>query len=192
MPQKILLHNQEISYDLRKSERARCLRIAIYANLNIVVTLPAGKSEREAATYLQKKAKWVINTLDKFRKIKISNPFAGKSALPRRSIRDFRQNKEKALVLIKNLIEKINKTYQFEYRRISIRNQKTRWGSCSKKGNLNFNYRIIFLPPKLAEYIVVHELCHLKELNHSRRFWNLVGKVLPDYKKLIKELKGNF
>ncbi len=69
-------------------------------------------------------------------------------------------------------------------------NQRTKWGSCSKKGNLNFNYKIALMPEKIADYIVVHELCHLKEFNHSRKFWNLVVKIIPDYLEIKKELKN--
>lgn len=82
-----------------------------------------------------------------------------------------------------------NKVYGFKYGRVTIRNVKTRWGSCSKKGNLNFNYRIVFLPKELADYLVVHELCHLGEFNHSQKFWDLVAKAQPNYKKLRKELR---
>ncbi|MEQ8235521.1 MAG: SprT family zinc-dependent metalloprotease [Syntrophomonadaceae bacterium] len=67
-------------------------------------------------------------------------------------------------------------------RRVTIKNQKTRWGSCSSKGNLNFNWKAIMAPPKVVDYIVVHELCHLVHLNHSQDFWKLVASTLPEYK----------
>lgn len=69
------------------------------------------------------------------------------------------------------------------YGRITIRNQKTRWGSCSSRGNLNFNCLLMLAPPEVLDYVVVHELCHRLEMNHSKRFWTLVGAVLPDYQK---------
>lgn len=77
------------------------------------------------------------------------------------------------------------------YGRISIREQKTRWGSCSSKGNLNFNWRLIFAPEEVVDYIVVHELAHRKEMNHSRAFYDVVASVLPDYKVQEKWLKEN-
>ena len=74
---------------------------------------------------------------------------------------------------------------------ITIRNQKTRWGSCSSKGNLNFNCLLMLTPPEVIDYVVVHELCHRKEMNHSGAFWAEVEKVLPDYKEQVKWLKEN-
>lgn len=77
----------------------------------------------------------------------------------------------------------------FEYKRIAIRNSRRSWGSCSELGNLNFHYKIIFLPEALAEYIIVHELCHLREFNHSPRFWAHVEEIIPDHKARRRALK---
>ena len=87
-------------------------------------------------------------------------------------------------------IAHFNKEYGFVFKKISIRNQKTRWGSCSKTGTISFNYKIALLPPQLRDYIIVHELCHVGEMNHSRRFWALVARTIPDYASLRKELNG--
>jgi predicted metal-dependent hydrolase len=76
-------------------------------------------------------------------------------------------------------------------KRIVIKDQKTRWGSCSSKGNINYNYRIVMAPVNIIDYLVVHELCHLIELNHSQRFWNLVEGILPNYKESLAWLKHN-
>lgn len=77
------------------------------------------------------------------------------------------------------------------YGRITIRNQKSRWGSCSSKGNLNFNCLLMLMPPEVIDYVVVHELCHRLEMNHSERFWKEVERVLPDYKLRKKWLREN-
>lgn len=73
---------------------------------------------------------------------------------------------------------------------ITIRNQKTRWGSCSTKGAVNFNWRLIMVRPEIMDYVIVHELCHLLQHNHSAAYWALVAKVLPDYKQQRSELRG--
>jgi predicted metal-dependent hydrolase len=75
------------------------------------------------------------------------------------------------------------------YGRITVRNQRTRWGSCSSKGNLNFNCLLMLAPPDILDYVVVHELCHRKEMNHSPKFWAEVAKVIPDYKERQKWLR---
>lgn len=97
--------------------------------------------------------------------------------------------KELAREVVHERLQHFNTLYQFEYKRVAIKNQKTCWGSCSEYGNLNFNYKVIFLPEPIMDYVIVHELCHLVELNHSPAFWAHVERVLPDYKERKKLLR---
>ena len=99
------------------------------------------------------------------------------------------EKREQARILVENRLSFFNKFYKFEINRIAIKNTSTRWGSCSSKKNLNFNYKIIYLKPYLADYLIVHELCHLGQLNHSKKFWALVSQTIKDYGKISKELK---
>ncbi len=101
----------------------------------------------------------------------------------------YKKHKETARMVITAKIKRYNELFQYRLGRVSIRNQRTRWGSCSKRGNLNFNYKILFLEESFADYIVVHELCHLQELNHSKRFWSLVAQVFPNYRQIRNELR---
>ena len=75
------------------------------------------------------------------------------------------------------------------YNGITVRNQKTRWGSCSSKGNLNFNYRLYYMPEELMDYVIIHELCHRKYMNHSKEFWDEVSRYCPDYAAKRQKLK---
>jgi predicted metal-dependent hydrolase len=93
----------------------------------------------------------------------------------------FNVHKEQARAFVHERLAYWNQFYQYSYGKVAIRNQSSRWGSCSAHGNLNFNYRIALLPLELADYVIVHELCHLKEFNHSPRFWALVAQTMPDY-----------
>ena len=77
----------------------------------------------------------------------------------------------------------------FEYENVKIRGQRTRWGSCSSKGNLNFNWKLMMIPPAAVDYVIIHELCHLRELNHSAHFWALVQELCPNYKYWVRWLK---
>lgn len=105
------------------------------------------------------------------------------------STKEYLAHKESARKLVHERLEYFNQFYGFKYNKVAIRNQKTRWGSCSHHGNLNFSYKLALLEPRLADYIIVHELCHLKEFNHSKAFWSLVVQQFPDYRELRKQLK---
>jgi len=99
--------------------------------------------------------------------------------------------KRAAKVFIKDRLDYFCKITGLTYNIMRIKEQKTRWGSCSKKGNLNFNWKIIMSPEWVIDYIIVHEVCHLRYLNHSREFWNMVDLYTPGYKKARKWLKEN-
>jgi predicted metal-dependent hydrolase len=99
------------------------------------------------------------------------------------------EHRARALELVTARLTYFNVFYNFKYNTIKIKNNSSRWGSCSRKGNLNFNYRIALLPPELADYLVIHELCHLGEFNHSKKFWELVEKTMPHWRTLRVRLK---
>ncbi len=105
--------------------------------------------------------------------------------------KNYLKYKEQARVLVKERLDYYNNFYNYKWGKVAIRNQKTRWGSCSKRGNLNFNYKIVLLSSKQADYIIVHEICHLQEFNHSQVFWDLVSKTVPDYKEVRHSLHMN-
>jgi len=104
--------------------------------------------------------------------------------------KDYIVNKHIARKLITKLVYHYASVYNVSIGRIAIRNQKTRWGSCSRLGNLNFNYRLLYLPDDLRDFVIVHELCHLLEFNHSAEFWAHVARVVPDFKAIRKRLKS--
>ncbi len=105
--------------------------------------------------------------------------------------KEYLKYKALASIIAEERMRYFNEFYNYKWKKIFIKNQKTRWGSCSKRGNINFNYKIALLPPKISDYIIVHELCHLGEFNHSQNFWNLVAKTIPDYKEIRNDLRKN-
>ena len=156
------------------------MRLSIYPDRGLVVTVPNRVAVERALDLVSSKADWIIKKLD---------VFAASPVIPRLTKKDFSLHKERALEAVSGRLRRIATFYQVNHRKVFIRDQKSRWGSCSKKGNLSFNFKIVFLPPHLADYLVVHEVCHLLEFNHSDRFWQLVAQTMPEHKKHRKELK---
>lgn len=154
----------------------------MYFDSTIVVTSPFDLNETVIEKFIREKSQWLFSKLSFFKQ------FKGQS-IARYSYDDYLKYRDIAYKLAIERVIHFNQIYKFEFNRINIKNQKTRWGSCSKKGNLNFNYKIALLPPRIADYIIVHEICHLGEFNHSKRFWKLVSKAVPDYGKIRDDLK---
>ena len=107
----------------------------------------------------------------------------------RRGTKAYREAVRTARALAHARLAHFNQAYGFRINRIAIRDTRSRWGSASRKGNLNFTYRILYLPPHLADYVIVHELAHLGAFNHSKEYWELVARVMPQHKKLRRELR---
>lgn len=170
-------------YKIKKSRRAGRLRITVRRNGEILVTVPWLMSVRKARKFVEEKNDWIEKSLKKI-KINDNSDLLGKG-----NRKDYLENKKVARGLVELKLKKFNKIYNFKYNRIAIRDQRTRWGSCSSKKNLNFNYRIVFLSEEMADYLIVHELCHLGEMNHSRKFWELIEKAIPDSRRVAKELR---
>ncbi|MEK7179862.1 MAG: M48 family metallopeptidase [Patescibacteria group bacterium] len=182
MKKKIALHEKEIEYTLKVSKKASSMRLTVYPGGEFVVTALQGIHEGLIEQFIVKKSQWVIDKIEYFKQ------FSGHVFL-KSGKRDFVKYKNEALILVQSRIKHFNTIYDFKFNKVTIKNQKSRWGSCSKKGNINFNYKIALLPQELADYIIVHELCHLGEFNHSRKFWNLVEKAIPNYPEIKNKLK---
>jgi predicted metal-dependent hydrolase len=167
---------------VRKSKRAKRVRLAVYSDGSVIVTTPFGVQPSVIEKFFHDKKQWVLDKLNFFQSI-------NKKAARTFSRRDYLVNKDKVFALVSERGAFYNRIYGFAFHKIFIKNQKTRWGSCSQKQNLNLNYKIAFLPPARRDYIIVHEMCHLREFNHSHKFWSLVARTFPDYSEIRKELR---
>ncbi|PJC36843.1 hypothetical protein CO046_03585 [Candidatus Peregrinibacteria bacterium CG_4_9_14_0_2_um_filter_53_11] len=178
------LQTETPTFTLKVSSRARRLRLIVKETGEVIVTCPRWISRRRATQFVVQHESWIAVQQEKARRRE-----GPRYSLSGGSLEEYQENKERARTIVTGLIAEFNAHYTFSYGTVRIKNTSSRWGSCSAKGNLNFNYRIAFLPRHLAEYIVVHELCHLKELNHSKRFWECVAETIPHYDLCRAELR---
>ncbi|MEZ0208875.1 MAG: M48 family metallopeptidase [Candidatus Paceibacterota bacterium] len=174
------------TYTVKKSQKAKHLRITVRKDGSVTVTVPRRGTLSHAEKFVQEKKVWIE---DKIIQLQKRSEKAGGLEIPKGSRKDLLEKKDEALALVTSRLQHFNAHYGFTWKNISVKNMTTRWGSCSKIGNLNFSYKIVYLSPKLADYLVVHELCHLGEFNHSKKFWDLVATAIPDYLTLRKQLK---
>lgn len=172
-----------MSYTLRRRRGMRRIRVTVSCE-GVTVIAPRSYPIWSIEFFLRKKAGWIRETLAQFQ----SRPRLSSSVRKQ----DFDVHRESARCFVLERLTQLNQYYGFTYGRVSIRHQKTRWGSCSRTGNLSFNYRIVKLPSELADYIIVHELCHLQEMNHSPRFWRLVEETIPHHRALRQRLRAVF
>lgn len=180
---KININGKDIEYLFRRTTGAKSVKLAIYQDGRFVVTAPKWYPIYVVNKFLEEKSQWIF---DKVKNIDFD--FLTQKKINEAA--DYKKNVELARAMIASRLEFFNCHYNFTYNRVAIKNQKTCWGSCSQKANLNFNYKIINLSREMSDYVIVHELCHLQELNHGLRFWKLVEQTIPNYRELRYKLKN--
>ncbi len=164
----------------------RTISIEVTPECDVIVRAPYLTSRKEIAKFLDDKADWINRTIRRMEKRKAEIAAAKGKSLDDEEVKELC---EQAKDVIPLKVEHYAMLLGVNYGRITIRNQKTRWGSCSSKQNLNFNCLLLRAPDEILDYVVVHELCHIRHMDHSKEFWNDVEKILPDYKKRRKWLK---
>lgn len=161
-----------------QSPRAKHLRITIRHDKTIRVTIPRRGNLHQAKEFLLSKTSWIQKHLQKI------DQYADLRAIGDSSI-----DLEKARAYLFNRLNYFAEKYNFSYNRAVFRRQKTRWGSCSSKNNINLNIKIAALPERLQDYVLLHELVHTKHKNHGRKFWAEMNRLVGDARKLRKEMR---
>ncbi|MDP3955637.1 MAG: DUF45 domain-containing protein [bacterium] len=170
-----------IDYEIVRRRGVRSFTLRVHENARVVVRAPRSALVRDIDAFVSQHIDWI----HKEREAQLVRGSQHPISFSRKR---YIAHKEASRALILSRVGFLNEHYNFKVGRISIRDQKTLWGSAAKGGNLNFNYRLLYLPLTLQEYVIVHELCHLGEHNHSKAFWALVEFHIPDYKKRDKAL----
>ena len=168
------------SYQIIRSDR-KSIGIQIMPDGSVVVRCPKRMRLDDIRRFVESKSDWIEKHLagrDLAAPEKLTEP-------------ELKQLREKTRKLVTARAKHFAAIIGVQYNQIAIRMQRTRWGSCSSKGNLNFNCLLGLTPPEVLDYVVVHELCHLIEMNHSKQFWDAVERIMPDYKVHRKWLKDN-
>ncbi|MBR3279493.1 MAG: M48 family metallopeptidase [Lachnospiraceae bacterium] len=172
-----------ITYRVIRSAR-KTLQVEIRPDGEVLVRAPQHLADAEIRRFVESKAGWIAE-----HRAKVKARAEQAADVERLSMEDIRRLADEAAKDIPERVRRFAPVVGVQYGRITIRNQKSKWGSCSSQGNLNFNCLLMLAPPSVRDYVVVHELCHLVELNHSKRFWALVSGVLPEYRKEERWLK---
>ena len=173
-----------MEYTIIRSNR-RTLALEIKKD-GLVVRAPIKATDKDINVFVVKHKRWIENHL-----LKMKEREKALNSIEPLSMSDIQALADKALAVIPDRVKYYAEKIGVTYGRITIRNQRSKWGSCSAKGNLNFNCLLMLAPPEVLDSVIVHELCHRKEMNHSDKFYAEVLRVFPDYHKWDKWLKEN-
>ncbi len=178
------LKTGELPYELRRHVRARRVNVRVMPGSEggrIVLTVPKRGSIRAGERFLSEHADWVMRQVTRLSE--------HNSLLARRDEAEYRKRRAEASVYIREKVKYWSEICGLRHTGVTIRDQSTRWGSCSAKRRLSFSWKLLLLPERFTDYVVVHELCHLAEFNHSPRFWALVARHIPEYRDIVRELR---
>lgn len=175
----------EYNVEVRRSKR-KSAAIKITADMQIVVFVPLYVSDNEIERMVISKSKWIDEHM-----LKVQSTIDERSKLEKITFEQIKELANQAVEYIPKRVKYYAEKENFVYNKITIKNLVSRWGSCSTKGNLNFNCLLMLTPDYVIDYVVVHELCHLREMNHSEKFWAEVEKIMPDYQRAELWLKQN-
>lgn len=178
---------QEGTYKVLRSRR-RTISIEVNRDLEVIVRAPRWVAKRDIRYFVDEKEGWIRKTIARLERERELQKDQPDERLTQEELNDLVR---KAREVIPERVEHYAQLIGVTYGRITIRHQKTRWGSCSARGNLNFNCLLMLAPPEVLDAIVVHELCHRKEMNHSERFYREVHRIYPDYDKWNRWLKDH-
>jgi predicted metal-dependent hydrolase len=162
----------------------KTLSLEIKKDLRVIVRAPITTPHRRIEEFLKEKSGWLEKNL-KLMKERLEK----RNLMPSLTEEDIKKAKKLAKKIIPKKVSEFAKIIGVTFGGVSIRLQKTKWGSCTQKGNLNFNCLLVFCPEEVLNYVIIHELCHIKQLNHSKAFWAEVEKHCKNYKELQKWLK---
>jgi hypothetical protein len=196
---ELVVAGETVRAELRESPRARRLRLVVRDGRPLEVTVPRGTRERTLRRFLDESAGWIADRLDEAREraartqtLGLARPgrvfLAGEARpVPRlpgtdRAAALERWYRREARSRLETVATREAARLGLVYARIAVRDQRTRWGSCSTRGTLSFNWRLVLAPPEVLEYVVVHELLHLREHNHSKAFWALLDRHRPGWR----------
>ena len=177
-----------MEYRIIRSAR-KTIAIEIRPDLSVLVRAPQRASQAQIRRFVQEKEAWILDHLEKM-KVRMQK----EQEAPPPELLSMEQIKALADAALKDIPQRVRRylpVVGVTCGRVTIRNQRSRWGSCSAKGNLNFNCLLMLAPEYVRDYVVVHELCHRLEMNHSDRFWAEVARVMPDYREAKDWLKKN-
>ena len=173
----------EFEYQVIRSAR-KTMTLEVRRDGNVIVRAPLRTGLPRIKRFVNQKQEWVLGCLERTKEYREQKPLSADLSESKRNIY-IRKAKE----TITKRVSYFARLMGVSYRNITIREQKTRWGSCSSEKNLNFNWKLILLAPELLDYVVVHELAHRREMNHSKNFWKIVEAELPDYRERRRRLK---